>query len=186
MKVSYPLLTAEQKAKVNQRLEVRKNRYLSALSGNVDVKNSILIIGDRPGPSAPKIAGYHHTPFYSTKHCSGWLNAYLELEGIDENDLTWINAYDVNNEPTDPRVITKVDPRVIIALGGNADKWAKAAGVDLVSYKYVKLPHPQWHKRFMNSQPYDLVEVLKCCSLLKAASCTTCTVNVCPMYQPAP
>ena len=151
--------------KVLQNLEIRRKRYehfvlrRGKFSEEFPAPEAI-ILGDRPGPSAPTDPSYHHTPFYSTKHCSGWLNALLFLEGFDENELVWVNAFNVDGSPTHNDVVenllTKFSPQ-IIALGGNAEKWLKQNNYPL----YVKVDHPQYHKRFKNKQPYPFVTELR-------------------------
>lgn len=116
----------------------------------------VLIIGDRPGPAAPKEPDYHHTPFYSVKHCSGWLNELLWQWRIDETKLLWLNAYDKDGKPTPKELLRKNKPSnddsfpKIIALGGNAEKWLKMNGYG----RYIKTDHPQYHKRFKNKEQY--------------------------------
>jgi hypothetical protein len=122
------------------------------------VKGSILIIGDRPGPSAPQDPNYHHTPFYSTKHCSGWLNAALYVAQIPEERLIWINSADKDGVPLDPTILDKLEADKTICLGGNAAKWYEAACE--YGYEYYKFDHPQYHKRFKNSEEYPLIEFL--------------------------
>jgi hypothetical protein len=118
----------------------------------------VVIIGDRPGPGAPKTPRYHHTPFYSLKNCSGWLNVLLEEAGIPEERLCWINAADENGKSTDPAVLGRVRVQRIIALGGNAAKWLeRECGIT----DFVRVDHPQYHKRFRYSQPYPLIEQLR-------------------------
>ena len=117
-------------------------------------QNKILIVGDRPGPSAPIDPNYHHTPFYSMKHCSGWLNKLLDGSGIDENKLLWINTYDKDGIPNkiSPH---SLKPSKIIALGGNASKWVKSFKVSFTSTY-----HPQYWKRFRNKEIYPLLNIL--------------------------
>ena len=124
-------------------------------SGNV---RRVLIVGDRPGPGAPKEEGYHHTPFYSLKNCSGWLNVLLEEAGIPEERLVWLNAADEKGRPTKSCLPRALDPLAIIALGGNAAKWLeRECGVTT----FTKVDHPQFHKRFKYGQPYPLIRLLK-------------------------
>lgn len=155
MKISFKALTDEQKQQVQKRLDLRLSIFKKFKLGRW--QGGILIVGDRPGPSAPKDPIYHHTPFYSTKHCSGWLNAALEVEGISEKNLVWINSADQHGEDTPFDMVERLKPDAIIALGGNAEKWLKKNGCNL----FIKVPHPQYHKRFRNSERYELLDVLK-------------------------
>jgi len=157
MKISYSSLNEIGKHAVSQRLVLRKNIYLNALKGVCAIKDPILIVGDRPGPSAPREETYHHTPFYSIKHCSGWLNAALHIEQIPEEKLVWINSADKDGIDTDFNVIKCINPGTIIALGANARKWLNKNGVARFEYTH----HPQYHKRFRNTERYDLLDKLK-------------------------
>lgn len=165
MDASYSKLTSLEQEIVKKNLEIRRKRFerlvLKRGAFNAEFKQpSAVIVGDRPGPAAPLDPSYHHTPFYSIKHCSGWLNTLLFLEGIDENELSWVNAYDKDGTPTDPAIVEDLSndftPR-IIALGGNAEKWLKKNGFPV----WIKVDHPQYHKRFKNKQNYQLIPILK-------------------------
>ena len=155
MKISFRLLDEPSKAAVQKRLDVRKSIFKKFKLGRW--QGGVLIVGDRPGPSAPKEPGYHHTPFYSTKHCSGWLNAVLHVEGISETNLVWINAADEKGQDTSFDLVERLHPEAIVALGGNAEKWLKKNGCTC----FIKVTHPQYHKRFKNSERYELLDVLK-------------------------
>lgn len=156
MKVLYSQLSESDKKAVAKRLVTRKLRYLSLLNGKLTGSVKVLLVGDRPGPAAPTDPTYHHTPFYSTKHCSGWLNACLHLEGIAEDELLWINAYDREGNPADFSLLKNLRVEKIVALGGNAEKWLKQNGVS----EYYKVSHPQFHKRFKSSERYELLDKL--------------------------
>jgi hypothetical protein len=156
-KVSYARLDEDGKRAFARRLVLRRKLYAQCLKGQLGGSRRILLVGDRPGPGAPADDGYHHTPFYSTKHCSGWLNAALEVEGIPEDRLVWINSADRHGNPTDFGIVEKLMLVDTIALGGNAEKWLKANGYE----RYTKIHHPQYWKRFHNSERYPLLDVLK-------------------------
>lgn len=161
--VSYPKLSSEQKQKVADRLEMRKQIYIDAMT-NAFTKHTgkILLIGDRPGPSAPTDPDYHHTPFYSTKHCSGWLNAALELANVPEEELVWLNSADRLGNPTYEEMLIRLRPSSVICLGGNAEKWMKQANKLLqFDFPYGRYDHPQYHKRFKNSEDYQLITDLR-------------------------
>lgn len=186
MNVSFKNLGSADRAAVEARLEVRKSRYLQLLEATprTTIATDFLLIGDKPGPSAPTDTGYHHTPFYSTKHCSGWLNAYLHVEGIPEEKLLWINAYDRLGNPFSAQTAARTRAATVIALGHLAAKWARTVGLDKHP-RFIQVPHPQWHKRFMNKQPYDLIEAIKCCTLRSENGLETCAFGVCPMHSGA-
>jgi hypothetical protein len=161
-KVSYARLPEDSKRAVAKRLVLRRQRYAKFLEGKLRGKGSVLIVGDRPGPGAPTTPGYHHTPFYSIKHCSGWLNALLEVEGIDESRLVWINSANKDGDEADFALVKKLKPMTIVALGGNAKKWLykgfAASGLETPCWSVY---HPQYWKRFKNSYQYNLIPVLK-------------------------
>lgn len=151
--MSYSKLDSLQKFKVLKRISIRKKNFLNLLKNQCH-NHKVLIVGDRPGPSAPKNIDYHHTPFYSVKHCSGWLNILLEINKINENSLTWINAFDKDGKSS---MINIHNFESIVVLGGNAEKWIKSVS----DMPYVKTYHPQFWKRFKNSSPYPLIDILK-------------------------
>lgn len=139
------------------RLELRKSYWMRAKNLELDGSKLILLVGDRPGPSAPKEKYYHHTPFYSTKHCSGWLNSSLEAEKIPEKKLVWINSADENGKYYDIKIVNHLIPKSIIALGGKAGAWLEKNGVD----DYISCYHPQYWKRFHNKERYPLFDLIK-------------------------
>lgn len=155
-KISYAALPAVDKQEIASRLDTRKHIYTGILSGGVETVE-VLLVGDRPGPSAPKHDLYVHTPFFSVKHCSGWLNALLHANSIPEHRLAWINSSDRVGTPLNFDIVRKLRPTRILALGGNAERWLIKNGCS----SYIKVDHPQYWKRFKNSQPYPLVDALK-------------------------
>lgn len=183
MNVSFKNLGPDDRAAVEARLEVRKSRYLQLLEATpgTTITTDFLLIGDKPGPSAPTDSSYHHTPFYSTKRCSGWLNAYLHVEGIPEEKLLWINAYDRLGNPFSHEKVKQVRAETIIALGYNAAKWARDAGLTK-NPRFIQVPHPQWHKRFMHGEAYDLIDAIKCCLLRSENGLEKCAFDACPMH----
>ena len=155
-KISYAALTASDKQQIASRLDTRKQIYTGILNSELETVE-VLLIGDRPGPSAPRDDLYVHTPFFSVKHCSGWLNALLHANSIPEQRLAWINSSDRVGTPLNFDIVKKLKPSVILALGGNAERWLIKNGCS----SYIKVDHPQYWKRFKNSEPYPLVDVLK-------------------------
>jgi hypothetical protein len=139
-------------------LKIRKVDYSAGLSGQRWKQAKVILVGDRPGNGGRLLpANHHHTPFYSTKNSSLWLNKQLVEAEIHENDLFWINAYDMDGTPSSHSHLEgwPSDP-VIIALGGNAARWLKAGGFD-----HEQFYHPQAWKRFRSSEPYPLIDRLK-------------------------
>lgn len=156
--ISYTKLPVADRDAITSRLEVRRTKYIKAVGGERVGSRLVLLVGDRPGPSAPSDPDYHHTPFYSTKHCSGWLNASLHAEGIPEELLLWINAYDRLGNPADfDLLVGNQMPVSTIALGGNAAKWLEQNGYD----RFVREYHPQYWKRFHHGERYPLLDKLK-------------------------
>ena len=155
---AFDRLPLETRQGILDELGVRVARYISALN-HEPLKAKVIIVGDRPGPSAPTDTNYHHTPFYSVKHCSGWLNVQLYERGIREKDLLWINAADRLGNPTDPSILkgnTSLLGLRIISLGGNAARWC-AKDCKMGSEMFH---HPQYWKRFRNKEPYPLLDRL--------------------------
>lgn len=120
----------------------------------------ILIIADRPGPKAPQQDNFHHTPFYSKLHSGGWLNAYLVDECIEETRLMWVNSATWDNKPESTDILSAKDWTIVFCLGLNAQKWFSKYGSTDPS-KVYDLVHPQYHKRFVGSHDYPLVDRLK-------------------------
>lgn len=154
--MAYSNLNAAQRQDYSVALETRRDTYLRLLNRQPDSLARICIVGDRPGPSAPGDKDYHHTPFYSTKHCSGWLNSLLLLEGITDDRLLWINSTLYTGEKFDSALLDGWDIRAFVLLGGAAEKWARGRGL----HPLLKVDHPQYWKRFKSSQRYPLLDVL--------------------------
>lgn len=109
-----------------------------------------LIVGDTPGGRA-----LHDVPFVGTG--SGlWLSEQLEANGIDERKLCWINSTQANGLPRDPTLVEELKPREIIALGANAQAWAK----DIDCCPVIEVAHPAFWMRFHRNEPYKLFEYL--------------------------
>ena len=153
--MAFTKLDRPTKLKVLKSLKLRKNRFKAILQGQ-PVSAKVLIVGDRPGPAAPKTSTYHHTPFYSVKHCSGWLNEQLATTGICEADLVWLNSADWQGIDYPAEILQRISVTEIVALGGNAAKWLSAAKQD-----FHRVDHPQFHKRFKNKHTYPLFGLLK-------------------------
>ena len=118
-------------------------------------KPKITLIGDRPNTKTHAQQQYH-VPFitFSGRGCSEWLAEQLELSGVPEGALSWLNAYDDAGLPTSP---DKLLPGTrVVALGRNAQQWCADHGI-----MHVHCPHPQVHKRFHHEKPYPLVNILK-------------------------
>jgi hypothetical protein len=137
------------------RVAFRKRRFLAMQAGQWVPKGQLLLIGDRPAPSAPNDPNFHYTPFGALENCSLWLNIQLERAGVPEDQLGWLNAADFNGNDTDSRYLDLPWGRRI-CLGANASKWAKGAGIDV-----LQVHHPQAWKRFHARDPYPLIKFLQ-------------------------
>ena len=117
-------------------------------------KGVTLIIGEQA--SDPQNAP-EQRPFCCTKGCSGWLNKLLEIEGIDESKLFWVNALNNDGKPVRlDEVVSALRPKKVIALGKVAQ--------NLCSDQYVHCEpcyHPQYWKRFKNKYRYPLLDMLR-------------------------
>ena len=156
MKSAFAKLDIMKKNSVIIRLEQRKYFWMLARAEELDASSKVLLVGDRPGPGAPKEPHYHHTPFYSTKHCSGWLNLLLESERIPENNLVWVNSANEKGKPYDIKMVKSLHPKKIIALGGKAAQWLTKNGIT----DFIPCYHPQYWKRFHNKERYPLLDLL--------------------------
>lgn len=150
-------INEDQKRQFARNLVHRREAYtLWQKSGHIVSSKNILVVGDRPGPGAKDFTEAHHnTPFYSKTHCSGWMNACLVLEGVPEDRLMWINSAAHDGTPTLVNIFYTNEFDAVIALGNNAAKWLTKACVP-----HERFDHPQFHKRFKNSEPYPLIKRL--------------------------
>lgn len=138
-------------------LRHRRANYVQGLAGVRWDGVAVILVGDRPGNGAKKLpANHHHTPFYSTKNSSLWLNKLLVEAGFHENSFFWINSADLHGTPSSYHHLEHWNNPRIIALGGNASKWLGAGG-----YKHEQVWHPQAWKRFRNAEPYPLIDMLR-------------------------
>lgn len=146
--------------KISSSLRIRLSKYLEAMRRGYTHQTRVVIIGDTPGPGRPTQPNYHHTPFYSTKNSSLWLNKMLVEADISEDALLWFNSTLADGSLLDPvhiKDLLRLKPTFIV-LGGNAEKWFKAAAPDV---EYVKVYHPQYAKRFRSKEPYELIDEIK-------------------------
>ncbi|WP_407305336.1 hypothetical protein [Acinetobacter sp.] len=146
--------------KIARALQTRKLHYIEAMRRGYNGMSKVVIIGDTPGPGRPTTPGYHHTPFYSTKNSSLWVNRLLAEADIDERALLWFNAELADGKALNPihvQDLMRLNPTFIV-LGGNAEKWFKMAAPGV---KYVKVYHPQFAKRFKSKEPYALIDEIK-------------------------
>jgi hypothetical protein len=147
---------------IHEQLLLRRERYLCAMNMEVQPARTILL-ADTPGPGRPNTPGYHHTPFYSTRNSSLWLNRQLVEAGIAETVLLWFNTTLANGTKLRRDIINHQlkhnDFARVICLGNNAKQWFYenfgAAAPATTVY------HPQAWKRFHSKEPYPLIDLLK-------------------------
>lgn len=145
---------------ISRALRHRMVMYIQAMGRGYSHETRAVIIGDTPGPGRPTTPGYHHTPFYSTRNSSLWLNRQLVEAGIDEHKLLWFNAElaDGSELPGHHiQDILRIKPKFFV-LGGNAEKWFRKAAPGV---EYTKVYHPQFAKRFKSKEPYALIDELR-------------------------
>lgn len=120
-------------------------------------RGAVLLVGERPHVARSGQLK-HRLPFVSFDGagCAPWLAEQLELAGVPETDLYWVNAYDALGVPTDPAFVRDLQPRKVVALGKQAAEWCRDAGLS-----FVEVPHPQFWKRFKSGEPYPLLDVLR-------------------------
>lgn len=148
------------KEKLFEQIKTRRMLYELARKRGYNSNVRAVILGDKPGPGRPSNAGYHHTPFFSTKNTSLWLNSLLLANGIDEKQLLWFNVEHADGSPLDPihiEDLRRLHPTLIV-MGGNAEKWVRA---NAPTSPYVKVFHPSFAKRFKSSEPYSLISEIK-------------------------
>lgn len=157
---AYDKLPQEMQIAIRQQLRIRRHRYELALRRGYSGLTRVVLLGDTPGPARPTLPNFHHTPFYSTKNSSLWLNKQLIEAGIDENSLLWFNTTLADGKPLEAVHIEDLKhvKLCIICLGGNAEMWMRR---NAPTSEYVKVYHPQYAKRFHAKEPYALIGLLK-------------------------
>jgi hypothetical protein len=127
------------------------NSEFDNFAGNPN-KCEIILVGEKPSRSSP----FRKTlPFLDFTASSGWLNRHLDQNGINENSLLWVNAYNLDDSPNDSNIIKNLESPVI-CLGSKAHHWCALHGI-----KAFKTYHPQYWKRFRLKEPYPLIEMIK-------------------------
>lgn len=135
------------------RLSIRHARCAALEDTTVRVRATVLLIADRPAPSAEE----NSYPFCSTKHCSCWLNRQLDEHNIQEQNLLWLNSSSKSGVAVDLLILDRIDCEYICLLGKKAEEWARN-----INHRHViGFSHPQFHRRFKASEPYPLIEFLK-------------------------
>jgi hypothetical protein len=116
-----------------------------ASAGNLNA--SIMLVGEDFAERKDQDPWYQW-PFasFSNQGCSQWLTEQLDLAGISEFSLYWVNADQAIERP-------RTDTAVI-ALGTSASQSLLAAGIP-----HEKIPHPQSWLRFNSKQRYPLLNL---------------------------
>jgi hypothetical protein len=159
---AFDKLDREVKQSIFKMLQHRRIRYLKAMHGQT-VSAEVILLGDTPGPGRPANTGYHHTPFYSTKNSSLWLNKLLAEHSVPETSLLWYNTTLADGTSLSKEAVSKQleaggDVQVI-CLGANARKWADA---NIAEHQFIStVQHPQAWKRFHSKEPYPLMGLLQ-------------------------
>lgn len=130
---------------------IRPHRHLTTVASAGFWHAPVALVGEAFGE--PK----EHDPLYQWPFasftgggCSEWLTQQLELEGIAERQLLWVNA------DQDLGLLDTVERKLVVALGAKAE-------AALYRDKIVgrAAPHPQAWKRFNHGQRYPLLDLLK-------------------------
>jgi hypothetical protein len=87
---------------------------------------------------------------FSNQGCSQWLTTQLDLAGINEKELLWVNA-----DQLSPSMLND-QRQQIIALGKTAERTL----FDF-SLKFEACEHPQSWKRFNSKDAYPLIDLLR-------------------------
>lgn len=126
-----------------------------------------LIVGEQINKKRSKV----DLPFYLTTGSSLYLWAALDMAGIKEGDLAFVNAckpasrvadkHRHRRKSTHHRDLSNIKEVLpwferAIALGQVAARVCKESGINFVS-----LPHPSWHRRFRGGYLYEYIEALK-------------------------
>lgn len=114
-------------------------------------KATYLFVGDRGGDPSYR----PDLPFFATSGSAQYLHNRLQDAGFDDSDVAFINSFshETGKIETIPQTFQKV-----IALGLHADKICHQQGV-----QHVKIPHPQFWKRFHAYQSREYTKLLKGC-----------------------
>lgn len=91
---------------------------------------------------------FYQWPFasFSDQGCSRWLTGQLEMTGVLESDLLWVNA-----DQDLKRIIEPGTHKGIVALGA-----AAAQALDVAGFECQTVPHPSYWRRFSATHEYPL------------------------------
>ena len=113
----------------------------------------ILMVGERAGNKDQR--GKIRYPFCSRDDqlsSALWLNRALDNLNISEHELCWVNAFDESWTETSTELLELLDEKnykweKIVALGQTAATHLSRCGLK-EDKDFVKIPHPQWARRF--------------------------------------
>lgn len=124
--------------------------------------DSILLVGDRPGPGwrQPRRPNW---PFISSLNtgCSVWLTDQLEQAGVPESALCWTNAYNGDGTPRPAEWVLDTGFRMVVALGRHAATWCENNAIAEWSGGFQQVHHPQYWKRVHANKTYHLIKILR-------------------------
>lgn len=118
-------------------------------------QGGIVLVGHRANPRTNPM----YLPFVSDQGCAPWLAAKLEQWGVAEAELYWVNAEDDRGLETDGRFLQYLQPRRVIALGNEAQRWVKRRSLPAET-EMQHVPHPQYWRRFHHHKEYPLRRLL--------------------------
>lgn len=118
----------------------------------------VLVVGDQHGATKQPYDVERNIAFCSMSRigCSEWLSRQMDLYGVRESHLYWINARDAKDRWTADGFVDALRPSYVVALGDEAARWCVRAKV-----KYTKVAHPQYWKRFHSQEEYALLPLLR-------------------------
>lgn len=115
--------------------------------GTAPMKTALLV-GDAPSKkSTTNLPFVNHT----LGGCSAWFAWYLKQQGVDEQRLTWVNAWQSDDTPTD------LDAVYSIMRGAPVFALGQVAARDLRTYNvpFTEVEHPQFMKRFRYDHAHE-------------------------------
>lgn len=117
---------------------------------------NIIIIGDSPLDHTD-YDPFYQWPFgsFSGSGCSHWLTSKLNESSASECDLLWGNSND-NLMWLEPRIEQYLENPTVFALGDKSYQRAYAFFQDT-----IRVPHPQYWKKFRNSEQYPLITMIE-------------------------
>jgi len=118
----------------------------------------VLLVGSGPaqagqGPYWPFISSRPDGP-------AAWLTEQLELAGVREEDLYWVNAQTVRDGQLvyeDAAALLANTWRLVVCMGEDALKWAEDWGLS----NMVLAPYPTWWWNYRRGKDYPPIKAIK-------------------------